>query len=89
MALQVKNVARLTDGQRRAVSERAAAIRGGEIGADGDLKPPPLTVLYGGAWPLCRRELGVCRVLRPNAPACFADVSDPASQLPSGSTHEQ
>jgi len=34
MALQVKNVARLTDGQKRAVSERAAAIRRGEIGTD-------------------------------------------------------
>jgi len=34
MALQVKNVARLTDGQRQAVSERAAAIRHGEIGSD-------------------------------------------------------
>jgi deoxyribodipyrimidine photolyase-related protein len=32
MALQVKNVARLTDGQKQAVSERAAAIRRGEIG---------------------------------------------------------
>ena len=30
MALQVKNVARLTDAQKQAVSERAAAIRGGE-----------------------------------------------------------
>ncbi|MGB7905680.1 MAG: cryptochrome/photolyase family protein [Steroidobacteraceae bacterium] len=32
MALQVKNVARLTEGQMQAVSERAAAIRRGEIG---------------------------------------------------------
>ena len=32
MALQVKNVARLSDGQREAVAERAAAIRRGEIG---------------------------------------------------------
>jgi deoxyribodipyrimidine photolyase-related protein len=34
MALQVKNLARLTDGQKQAVSERAAAIRRGEIGTD-------------------------------------------------------
>jgi deoxyribodipyrimidine photolyase-related protein len=34
MSLQVKNVARLTDGQKQAVSERAAAIRRGEIGSD-------------------------------------------------------
>jgi deoxyribodipyrimidine photolyase-related protein len=34
MALQVKNVARLTEAQKLAVSERAAAIRRGEIGVD-------------------------------------------------------
>ena len=32
MALQVKNVARLTDAQKQAVGERAAAIRRGEVG---------------------------------------------------------
>ena len=32
MALQVKNVARLTDAQKQAVSDRAAAIRRGEVG---------------------------------------------------------
>jgi deoxyribodipyrimidine photolyase-related protein len=32
MALQVKNVARLTDVQKQAVHERAAAIRRGEVG---------------------------------------------------------
>ncbi len=32
MALQVRNVARLTDAQRQAVHERAAAIRCGEVG---------------------------------------------------------
>ena len=36
MALQAKNVARLSDSQRRAVAERAAAIRRGEIGAAPD-----------------------------------------------------
>jgi deoxyribodipyrimidine photolyase-related protein len=34
MALQVKNLARLTDVQRQAVNERAAAIRRGEVGVD-------------------------------------------------------
>jgi deoxyribodipyrimidine photolyase-related protein len=34
MALQVKNVARLTEAQKLAVNERAAAIRRGEIGAE-------------------------------------------------------
>lgn len=52
-------------------------------------EPPPLTVLYDGGCPLCRREIGVYRGLRPNAPVCFADVSDPAVQLPSGTTREQ
>ena len=33
MALQVKNVARLSDAQRQAVVQRAAAIRRGEVGA--------------------------------------------------------
>jgi len=33
MALQVKNVARLSDGQRQAVLQRAEAIRRGEVGA--------------------------------------------------------
>ena len=33
MALQVKNLARLTEPQKLAVGERAAAIRRGEIGA--------------------------------------------------------
>ena len=32
MALQVKNVARLTDVQKQAVNERAAAIRCSEVG---------------------------------------------------------
>jgi deoxyribodipyrimidine photolyase-related protein len=32
MALQVKNVARLTEAQKQAVGERAAAIRRGEVG---------------------------------------------------------
>jgi deoxyribodipyrimidine photolyase-related protein len=37
MALQVKNLARLTDAQRQAVNERAAAIRRGEVGIDAGL----------------------------------------------------
>ena len=38
MALQVKNVARLTDEQKQAVSQRASAIRRGEVGAQAGTK---------------------------------------------------
>ncbi len=50
---------------------------------------PPLTVLYDGACPLCRREIGVYRGLQPNSPVCFADVSDAAVPLAAGTTREQ
>jgi predicted DCC family thiol-disulfide oxidoreductase YuxK len=53
---------------------------------------PPLTVLYDGACPLCRREIGVYRGLQPlraDSPLCFADVSDAALPLPPGTTREQ
>ena len=49
----------------------------------------PLTVLYDGACPLCRREIGIYRGLLPNTPVCFADVSDAALPLPPGTTREQ
>jgi deoxyribodipyrimidine photolyase-related protein len=39
MSLQVKNVARLTDIQRQAVQERAAAIRRGDVGVEGGVEP--------------------------------------------------
>ena len=54
-----------------------------------ELEPPPLTVLYDGACPLCRREIGIYRGLQPNTPVCFADVSDTALPLPPGTTREQ
>jgi predicted DCC family thiol-disulfide oxidoreductase YuxK len=56
---------------------------------------PPLTVLYDGACPLCRREIGIYRGLRPlrsqqsGMPVCFADVSDATLPLPPGTTREQ
>lgn len=49
----------------------------------------PLTVLYDGACPLCRREIGIYRSLQPNTPVCFADVSDATLLLPPGTTREQ
>lgn len=50
---------------------------------------PPLTVLYDGACPLCRREIGVYQGLQSKEPVCFADVSDGALALPPGTTREQ
>ena len=52
-------------------------------------KTPALTVLYDASCPLCRREIGAYRGLQPNAPVCFADVSDTTLALPSGTTREQ
>jgi predicted DCC family thiol-disulfide oxidoreductase YuxK len=58
--------------------------------------PQPLMVLYDGACPLCRREIGLYRRLQPlpsGSPVCFADVSDAAGELPGalppGTTREQ
>ena len=50
---------------------------------------PSLTVFYDGACPLCRREIGLYRGLRPKLPVCFADVADAAARLPPGITREQ
>jgi predicted DCC family thiol-disulfide oxidoreductase YuxK len=49
----------------------------------------PLTVLYDGACPLCRREISVYRGLRSEAPVCYADVSDATVPLPPGTTRAQ
>lgn len=51
--------------------------------------PAALTVLYDGACPLCRREIGVYRSLRSGRPVCFADVSDASVTLPAGTTRAQ
>ena len=50
---------------------------------------PPLTVLYDGACPLCRREIGIYRGLRSITPVCFSDISDAAQPLPPGTTRAQ
>jgi predicted DCC family thiol-disulfide oxidoreductase YuxK len=52
-------------------------------------EPPPLTVLYDGACPLCRREIGMYCKLQSKAPVCFTDISEAASPLPPGTTREQ
>ena len=51
--------------------------------------PPALTVLYDGACPLCRREIGIYRNLQSDTPVCFADVSDATVSLPAGTTRPQ
>lgn len=50
-----------------------------------------LTVLYDGACPLCRREIGLYQRLGEQAPLRFCDISQPGrgSALPSGLTREQ
>jgi predicted DCC family thiol-disulfide oxidoreductase YuxK len=54
-----------------------------------DASTRPLTVLYDGACPLCRREIGIYRGLQSSTPVCFADVSDVTQPLPPGTTREQ
>ena len=51
--------------------------------------PASLTVLYDGACPLCRAEIGVYRGLPSETPLCFADVSAPGQVLPAGLSREQ
>ncbi len=47
-----------------------------------------LTVLYDGACPLCRREVGVYRQLIPLQPVRWLDVSDPDAVVPAGGRRE-
>lgn len=46
--------------------------------------PSTLTVMFDGACPLCRREVGVYRNLAPLQPISWMDVSDTANALPTG-----
>ena len=43
--------------------------------------PDGLTVLYDGACPLCRREIGLYQDLKPTQPLEFRDISDPSAAL--------
>jgi predicted DCC family thiol-disulfide oxidoreductase YuxK len=48
-----------------------------------------LVVLYDGACPVCRREIGVYRDLASGESVEFCDISDDATQLPKGATREE
>ena len=54
-----------------------------------DAPTPTVTVLYDGACPLCRREIGLYRGLQPTTPVCFTDLSDASLPLPTDATREQ
>lgn len=47
-----------------------------------------VTVLYDGACPLCRREIGVYRGLDALQPVAWCDVSAPDAALPDGGTRD-
>ena len=47
-----------------------------------------VTVLYDGACPLCRREIGVYRDLNALQPVAWCDVSAPETALPQGGSRE-
>jgi predicted DCC family thiol-disulfide oxidoreductase YuxK len=53
------------------------------------LTEPPLTVLYDGSCPLCRREMALYRRQAGDAPLCFTDISDPAVETPAGVPRER
>ena len=53
-----------------------------------DAAAPALTVLFDGACPLCRREVGVYQNLTPLAPLAWTDVSQPQAALPCGTGAE-
>lgn len=57
--------------------------------AEAGAAAPALRVLYDGACPLRRREIGIYRGLQQSTLVCFADVTDPTQPLPSGTTREQ
>ena len=49
----------------------------------------PLTVLYDGACPLCRREIAVYQDIEPISPVSFCDISRADVVLPAGTTRAQ
>ncbi len=51
--------------------------------------PQGLTVLYDGACPLCRREIGLYQGLCAREAVHYVDISQPATPLPPGTTQAQ
>jgi predicted DCC family thiol-disulfide oxidoreductase YuxK len=49
-------------------------------------QPAPITVLYDGACPLCRREIALYQGLPSNTSICYVDVSHPGAALPANVT---
>jgi 3-demethoxyubiquinol 3-hydroxylase len=51
--------------------------------------PAPLTVLYDGDCPLCRREIALYAGMTPNTPICFVDVNQADLVLPTNTTQAE
>jgi hypothetical protein len=84
-------LARTDFGERPAGHQRGTRMLN-EAAREAVKEASALTVLYDGACPLCRREIGVYRGLQPlhpDSPVFFADVNDSALPLPPGTTREQ
>ena len=51
--------------------------------------PAPLTVLYDGDCPLCRREITLYAGMKPNTPVCYVDVNQANLVLPAHTTQAE
>lgn len=51
--------------------------------------PAPLTVLYDGECPLCRREIALYAGMTPNTPVCYVDVNQADLVLPAHTTQAE
>jgi predicted DCC family thiol-disulfide oxidoreductase YuxK len=49
----------------------------------------PLTVLYDGSCPLCRREIGIYQDLQARQPVCFVDISQASQPVPAHTTRPE
>jgi 3-demethoxyubiquinol 3-hydroxylase len=51
--------------------------------------PAPLTVLYDGDCPLCRREIALYAGMKSNTPVCYVDVNQADLVLPAHTTQAE